>query len=239
MDITENWRYPRFFSDNTEILSKEDTLHAEKSLRIKAGDKITVCDGKGIDYFCVYNGGGRFEIIGQSANAAEAGINLRLYQCMPKSDKMDFIVQKAVELGVNEIIPVISARCVSRPDKKSQAAKSERYRKIAYEAAKQCGRGIIPKVGGFSEFDRVIREFKGRGRGIIFYECGGAPLSGVLNGYSDFDIFIGSEGGFSKEEVESAKSAGIVPVTLGKRILRVETAPVAAISILMNLTGNM
>jgi len=238
-DFSENWKHPRFFSDDAETLSKEDAFHAEKVLRLVSGDKITVCDGKGTDYFCVYKGGGRFDVVGSAANTAEADINLRLFQCMPKSDKFDFIVQKAVELGASAVFPVVSSRCASRPAQKSQAAKVLRYRKIAYEAAKQCGRGIIPQVGEFSAFDKAVGGFNKRRLGIIFYECGGKPLGEVLNGSKDIDIFIGSEGGFSKGEIELAESAGIVPVTLGKRILRVETAPVAAISILMNMTGNM
>jgi len=235
----EIWRYPRFFSDNTEVLSREDAIHADKVLRLKIGEKIIVCDGKKTDYLSVYKGAGAFEAVEKSANTAEAGINLRLFQCVPKSDKFDFIVQKAVELGANAIIPVISSRCVSRPDNKSRTAKTARWRKIAYEAAKQCGRGIIPEVGEFTDFREAVGGLKNGALGIIFYECGGKTVCEVLGDHKNIDVFIGSEGGFAKEEIELAENAGIIPATLGKRILRVETAPIAAISILMNLTGNM
>ncbi|MDR0222940.1 MAG: 16S rRNA (uracil(1498)-N(3))-methyltransferase [Oscillospiraceae bacterium] len=242
----EQWRYPRFFCGDISgggfTLTPSDLRHAEKVLRIKRGGKAVICDGRGTDYLCAYTGGGVFEIIEAFSNAAEPDIRVRLFQCLPKSDKMDFIVQKAVELGVSEIVPVISARCVSRPDGKSGPAKSERYRKIAYEAAKQCGRGKIPAIGEFSDFKAAVRSFDRAGTGIIFYECGGERLNDIVKNAKPgaaIDVFIGSEGGFETAEVDLARRLGITPATLGKRILRVDTASVAAISVLMNLTGNI
>ena len=155
----ERWRYPRFFteniSDTSAVLNAEDSRHVAQVLRMRPGDIAVICDGKGTDYLgelesaageCVFN------IIESSPNEAEPAVRLRLFQAMPKGDKMDFIVQKAVECGACEIIPFISKRCVSRPDGKQLAKKTERWQRIAYEAAKQCGRGVIPRVGDTVQF---------------------------------------------------------------------------------------
>ena len=119
--------------------------------------------------------------------------------------------------------------------------KRERWQRIADEAAKQCGRGRIPEVGDMIGFGEAVGSSDGAGGcGIIFYECGGMRLGEIVTDkVSRIEVFIGSEGGFEEAEVELAKKAGIIPATLGKRILRCETAPVAAIAVLMNLTNNM
>lgn len=245
----ERWRYPRFFGDSisggTALLSGEEARHCAQVLRMKQGDLAVVCDGGGMDYLCriasAQTGAVTLDVIDSRENEAEASINLRLFQCCPKSDKMEFIVQKAAELGAAEVIPVLSKRCVSRPDEKGAAKKLERYRKIAYEASKQCGRGKIMKISPMLTFSEAIGEFNPEHTGILFYECGGKSLNEIAGGKvsGTFDVFIGSEGGFEEDEVKRAERAGIVSVTLGTRILRCETAPIAAISVLMNLTGNM
>ena len=171
---------------------------------------------------------------------SEPDINLTLFQALPKSDKMDFIVQKAVELGAVKIVPVLSERCVSRPDKKSFLKKLERYNKIALEASKQCGRCVIPEVTELVTFEQAVRLLTENDCPLICYEKGGKNLSeaGLKKGIS-VGVFIGSEGGFEQDEAEKCIDSGIMPISLGKRILRCETAPVSAISIIMNLTGNM
>ncbi|MDR0197012.1 MAG: 16S rRNA (uracil(1498)-N(3))-methyltransferase [Oscillospiraceae bacterium] len=243
---TEKWRYPRFFSDDISgeniTLNEADARHAERVLRLENGSPAIICDGDEVDYLCAFIGNGVFKIVESFPNTAEPTVYLRLFQCLPKSDKMDFIVQKAAELGVAEIIPVISARCVSRPDEIARNKKVKRWRKIVREAAKQCGRGKIPNVGDLVGFETAVSAFNRHGAGIIFYECGGERLNRIVEDVKHggaVDIFIGSEGGFEVGEIELARTRGIVPVTLGKRILRVETAPIAAISILMNLTDNI
>lgn len=244
----ERWRYPRFFTENigkTALLSPEDSKHICQVLRMKAGDYAVVCDGEGNDYFCrVINpdkNAAELEILEARKNEAEAGIYLRLFQCCPKSDKMEFIVQKATELGACEVIPVLSKRCVSRPDPKSAEKKRERYQKIAEEASKQCGRGRILRVMPMITFEEAVKSFDKDNTGLLFYECGGKSINEIMNGKNSgtVDVFIGSEGGFEAAEAELALKYGIIPASLGKRILRCETAPVAAISVLMNVTGNM
>ncbi len=243
----ERWRYPRFFTDNISdtaaVLNAEDSKHVSQVLRMRQGDIAVICDGMGTDYLgelrsaageCVFN------ILEKSANAAEPSVHLRLFQAMPKGDKMDFIVQKAVECGACEVIPFISKRCVSRPDAKQLAKKTERWRRIAYEAAKQCGRGIIPSVGDTAAFSDLPGMISADNTGILFYECADTPLNKAVTEFTrNIDIVIGSEGGFEPSEAESLAAAGFKCVSLGKRILRCETAPIAAISVLMNMTGNM
>ena len=130
---------------------------------------------------------------------------------------MDFIIQKAVELGVSRVVPVLTRRCVARPDPKAMTGKLARFSRIALEAAKQSGRGRIPQVGELLDFDSAVKM------------AASDPLS----------LFVGSEGGFDPEEVELAAKAGLIPVTLGPRILRCETAPVCALSVIMYATGNL
>ncbi len=243
----ERWRFPRFFSENiseeTAVLSAEDSRHVSQVLRMKPGDIAVICDGRGMDFLgrlesaegeCV------FSVIEKTANQAEPGVHLRLFQAMPKGDKMDFIVQKAVECGASEVIPFFSKRCVSRPDKKQLVKKTERWRRIAYEAAKQCGRGIIPTVGETVDISAIPDMITAGNTGILFYECADTPIKEAVKRFSgNIDIVIGSEGGFERGEAELLTEAGLAAVSLGKRILRCETAPIAAISILMNMTGNM
>ncbi len=153
---------------------------------------------------------------------------------------MEFIVQKAVECGASEIIPIFTKRCVSRPDEKQMSKKLPRYQKIALEAAKQCGRGIIPTVKNTVEFTDLNKFISPENTGIMFYECSETPLKDAVNGFKkNVDIVIGSEGGFEPAEAEELRKMGFAAASLGKRILRCETAPIAAISVLMNMTGNM
>lgn len=246
----ERWRYPRFFTENISpdgneaVITGEDAKHISVVLRMRSGDLAVICDGRGTDYLtklaesskdgCVFN------ILESSPNEAEPSIRLRLFQAMPKSDKMEFIVQKAVECGAAEIIPFFSKRCVSRPDEKQMVKKLERYRRIALEAAKQCGRGVIPEIGEAVELSRLTKLNDPEHTKILFYECAETPLIKAVSGFDkNVDIVIGSEGGFEAYEAEALVKAGFTAVSLGKRILRCETAPIAAISILMNLTGNM
>lgn len=243
----ERWRYPRFFteniSDTAAVLSAEDGKHAVQVLRMREGDYAVICDGKGTDYLGrLLSTGGElcFELLERSQNEAEPDVHIRLFQAMPKSDKMEFIVQKAVECGACEVIPFFSKRCVSRPDKKQMAKKTERYRRIAYEAAKQCGRGIVPVVGDAVEFSTLFDMISPENTGILFYECAELPLRQAVSDLKkNIDIVIGSEGGFEQSEAAALAEHGFIPVSLGKRILRCETAPIAAISVLMNMTGNM
>ena len=243
----ERWRYPRFFAHtdgDTAVITGEDAKHIGTVLRMKTGELAVLCDGEGADCLCRIRAVSKdcveFEVLDRQRNEAEPSVFVTLYQCMPKGDKMDFIVQKAVELGVGKVVPVLSKRCVSRPDEKSFVKKIQRWQKIAEEAAKQCGRGKIPEIGEQKEFRAAVTEYSQSKTGILFYECGGVQLSEIVGkDAKEIDVFVGCEGGFEVEEAELAQEHGIVAATLGKRILRCETAPVAALAVLMNLTGNL
>ena len=237
---------PRFFVDNIDgssaYISGDDAKHISKVLRMSIGDEVTLCDGNGQDYIARINNIADsigFTILSRSDNIAEPTLKLNLYQAIPKLDKMDFIVQKSVELGINQITPVLTQRCISRPNKQSMSRKMERYKKIALSAAKQSGRGIVPEIRPMISYNDAIKEIA-TNTGILFYEGGGKPLDMLISKSTHYaSILIGSEGGFTLEEVNMAKESGIEIATLGNRILRTETAPISAISIIMHLSGNM
>lgn len=239
---------PRFFSDNIFedkiVIDQEDSKHIKKVLRMKIGDELIVSSSHKMDYQCVISSldgeNVELEIISNKPNETEPTVEVVLYQALPKSDKMDLIMQKAVELGVTKIVPILTKRCVSRPDEKSMKKKIVRYQKIVKEAAKQCGRGIIPVVDEMKTFEQVIQNPDNLEKMIIFYEGGGGRINDIVSqNQKSVGIIIGSEGGFDLEEVEKAVDNGILKATLGKLILRCETAPLTAISILMNITKNI
>lgn len=240
---------PRFFVDQVEgdfvLLEGETARHISRSLRMKVGDILTLSDGKNTDYGCsiaeIDNETVRLQVLYSGPSDLEPSLYVTLYQGVPKGDKLDDIIQKCVELGVSRIVPTMTGRCVSRPDAKSAKKKQERWQKIALEAAKQCGRGIIPEVTPIQPFSQAVSDCEATLK-LLFYEGGGASLRTLepkLAGESTAAIFIGPEGGFEKEEVRLAKEAGALPMTLGKRILRTQTAPVAALAALMLQSGNL
>lgn len=238
---------PRFFSEQIDgdlaVITGEDARHITKSLRMLPGEQLTVCDGVCNEYLCEILSLGdtvSLRVIRQKRSETEPGIRLHLYQAMPKGEKMEFIIQKAVELGAASVTPVLTSRCISRPDSKSMEKKLLRYQKIASEAAKQSGRGMIPQVKPMLSFDEMLKEQAACDLSIMFYECGGVPLQKLpLPSQGNIAVLVGSEGGFSEDEAERACAAGMKQATLGKRILRCETAPIAGIAIIMNLTENM
>lgn len=238
---------PRFFCTNitgdTVIIEGNDAKHISYSLRIKKGEEIIICDTKGTDYKCIAESFGEkviCKVVEKYECNTEPDINVTLYQSMPKQNKMEMIIQKSVELGVTKIVPVISNRCISRPDRKSMSKKLERFSKISYEAAKQSGRGIIPKIGDVMPYKDAVEFSCNDDLSLICYEGGGENLRSIdYTTRKNISIFVGGEGGYDKEEVNFATQKGLICVSLGSRILRCETAPLAALSILMNCTKNM
>lgn len=241
---------PRFFVnednifDSYAIIVGDDARHIGRSLRMKLGDEITICCNN-TDYCCkissISDTAVRADIVSKIKTETEPSISLTLFQAVPKSDKLDFIIQKASELGAVKIVPVLTRRCVSRPDKKVFLKKQQRLQKIAEEAAKQSGRGIIPKVGEIIDIKDYYASLDSFDLNLFCYEGGGNRLCDIasLKSAAKISLFIGSEGGFDESEAQEAFEKGAQAVTLGKRILRCETAPVCAISIIMNITGNI
>lgn len=236
---------PRFFvpgigTDQVHI-SGEDARHMAKSLRLTVGDEITLCDGKGWDYqgkILELGDDITLQIISKRETKSEPRAKVTLFQALPKGDKMELIIQKCVELGVHEIVPILTSRCISRPDPKSMRKKVERYNKIALEAAKQSGRGMIPKVSELLTLEQAVKRLPPKN--IVFYENGGQRLKELVNERTlELGIFVGSEGGFSMEEIEFLGQYQVLPATLGERILRCETAPICGLSVALSLTGDI
>ena len=236
----------RYFSsqiDGTNAwLSGPDARHLCVVLRAKPGDEVLVCDGQGTDYTCRVAQPSpescRLEILSARKSVSEPDVRAILYVGYPKGDKLEWIIQKAVELGAAEIVPFSSRFCVVTPKKEEQ--KNERYNRIALEAAKQAGRGVIPRVRMPLRFEQAVREAAQCSAALFCYEAGGAPLhSRLAGGMETVAILTGSEGGFSPEEAALAERTGCTPVSLGPRILRCETAPIAALAVAMAQTGNL
>ena len=237
-----------FFTDSAVsgdkyILTGENAKHISRVLRMRTGEELTLVTPDKIQctsrISAIDSGSVTVEIIAKKPCENEPEVFVTLYQALPKSDKMDFIIQKCVELGVGRIVPVISARCVSKPDDKALAKKQERWQKIALQAAMQSRRGIIPQVGDCVPFQKAAELTRENEKSIIFYEMGGSPVREILKSTpKSIGIFIGSEGGFEQSEVDLIVNSGGTAATLGKRILRAETAPLAAMSVIMYQTGN-
>ncbi len=239
---------PRFFvneiDENDITLTGSDANHIGRSLRMRVGEELTVCCC-GVDYDCKISGitadTVSLELIEKHICAAEPTVEVTLFQAVPKLDKLEYIIQKSVELGVSRIVPVLTRRCISRPDEKDFAKKLARLNKIAAEAAKQSGRGMIPEVTPIVSYKQALSMMKELDRTVLLYEEEGGCSFGKVDfdGVKTVGLVVGSEGGFDKEEADAAVEIGAAQVWLGKRILRCETAPITALSILMFLTNNM
>lgn len=239
---------PRFFIEDIEgdrlTITGDDARHIGRSLRMRPGEELTVCDTRGTDCLCVVESVSETDVLvrvlERRTSDTEPSVKVTLYQGYPKGDKLDTVIEKSVELGVSRIVPVLTERSVARPDDKSAARKLERWQRRALEAAKQCGRGCIPQVERLISFGELPELISRHDRFMFCYELGGQPLAKVLGeAPGHVGIFIGPEGGISTGEALALTESGAVPVTLGRRILRTETAPIAALAAIMLLTGNM
>ncbi len=247
---------PRFFVEKSAvegariIIDGEDAKHISLSLRAKVGEKITACDGQGTDYECeiaeITRDSVLLKILEEKRCGAEPSVEVTLYQALAKSDKFDFIVQKCVELGVAKIVPVVTERCVSKPDDASLSKKTARWNKISKEAAKQSGRGAIPEVCDAVSFNEALELMSKDDLCFVCYES--TPRRPVTEVYEDalkradvktISFLIGPEGGISEKEILSAEDKGVSLAGLGPRILRTETAPLCVLSALMLMSGNL
>ena len=234
------WFFTEDKVDKQYLISGEDAYHINKSLRMKIGEELTLCDKDGVCHICKISDLKKdtvnVSVISSNPCTNEPKTKVTLFQALTKGDKMDFIIQKSVELGVTQIVPIITERCISRPDSKNAEKKIVRWQKIAKQAAMQSRRGIIPKISPILTFDESYSFAQSLDSKFVFYENGGKKIDYFLNDHhKNIGFFVGSEGGFSENEISILKSNGIYTATLGKRILRAETAPIAALSIIMYL----
>lgn len=240
---------PRFFKENFEsepFIEGADAAHIARSLRMRVGEQLTVCDSRGTDFECVIRGvtPDRVELTVEKTKPSESEPDIEVTLCtsLLKGDKFETVLRHSVELGVSKILPVLSENCVSRPDQKALRSKKERWQKIANEAAGQCGRGILPKVEDTVELSEFAKTFLEYDLVLFFYEVGGEPLGETLwehDKAKKIAVITGPEGGFTAKEAEMLAEAGAKTISLGKRILRAETAPLAALTGVMLLTDNL
>lgn len=229
---------PKFFikkediKENIVTICGQDATHIAKVLRTNVGETITLCDGCGTDFFAevtsITKDTVSLKIKESLPCLAEPKISVTLFQGIPKQGKMDYIIEKCTELGISRIVPVAAKRSVVKiDDKKSEAKKLERWRKIAAESVKQCARGTIPEITEVMTFGEAIEFSKSLDLTIAAYEC--ERENSIKSALIDktpktIGVFIGPEGGIDNTEIEKLKSANIETVTLGTRILRTETA---------------
>lgn len=217
----------------------DDAHHITKSLRMHPGDGITVCDMERNEYACTILSTGECvlaRVLSVQSAASEPPYTAVLYQALIKGDKFDHVVQKAVECGVARIVPVLTERCIVRLDKKDSEKKRQRWQRIAAEAAKQCGRGIIPQVSELLYFREAVAQAVAVELPLFCYEgeeqCSLVQAVEACQRPTTISLMIGSEGGFSVEEAGLAVESGMRSVGLGRRILRTETASSFALACL-------
>lgn len=238
----------RFFLESiggdTAVIIGDDAKHISKVLRMQPGREITVSDTRGTDYLCkiqtISADAVTLEILSSSPCPNETTMPIKLYQAIPKGDKLEFVVQKAVELGAWEITPVLTSRCISQPSNRAMDKKITRLQRIAYEAAKQSGRGIIPQVNPLVRFEEAVEEMVSAELCLLLYEESTTPIGELIKpAPASVALMVGSEGGFSQAEADYAAEQKVQTASLGGRILRCETAPVVALSVLLYQLGEL
>ena len=233
------------FTETEVTIVGSDVNHIKNVLRMKPGEKVLISDGKGINYFCELTEIGAEEvkavILPDEVEDTELPVEVVLYQGLPKGDKMELIIQKCVELGVSRIVPVDMDRCVMKLDAKKEGNKIKRWFGVSESAAKQSKRMIVPEISGVMKYKAAIEEAKRADLALVPYEAaetldgaGGMELTrkliGGLKPGQKCAIFIGPEGGFADAEIDLARESGFKTITLGKRILRTETAGMFVLS---------
>ena len=239
----------RFFVEPAQLYGESITLMGEnaahaKVLRLKIGEEVLVCDGEGNECICsvseINAGQIELKVNTRQVSSSEARVKASVYMAFPKADKLEHVIQKATELGVYEIVTFPTARCVSKPDEKSLKKKLERWQKIAASAAEQSGRGRIPNVIVLGSYAEALKRAAEADIAILFYENERATTLRMTLEEKPFEtisLLSGPEGGLEAAEVEKAKCAGLQICTLGRRILRCETAPLCALSAVMYASG--
>ena len=243
---------PRFYVPQPQIekgmlkIEGDEVKHIRRVLRLKAGDGIIVFDGLGKEYEGTIveekPSSVVIEIQNTFASKKDSPLEVTLGQSLLKGEKMDYLIQKATELGVRRIIPFFSSRSVPSLGKSGRLKRHHRWERIAIEASKQCGRGVVPKIEPLRDYSEMLQIASSGSLCLILWEREGVKLKEILERSREkMKIFsmIGPEGGFSQEEVEEAKRVGFIPITLGSRILRAETASLCLLSILQYERGDI
>jgi 16S rRNA (uracil1498-N3)-methyltransferase len=243
---------PRFYVPQPQIeegmlrVEGSEVRHIRRVLRLKAGDRITVFNGSAKEYEGTIVEEASSSVVIRIQNIfsseTESHLEITLAQSLLKGEKMDHLIQKATELGIKEIIPFFSSRSVPLLDKSKRLKRYHRWEKIAVEASKQCGRVVVPKIGPLHDYSEILQTASQDSLRLILWERGGASLKEILKeskGRTRIFFVVGPEGGLSNEEVEQAKGTGFIPVTLGKRILRSETASLCLLSALQYEWGDI
>jgi 16S rRNA (uracil1498-N3)-methyltransferase len=245
---------PKFFvpkeniKNDTILINSEDVSHITRVLRMEKGDTLLLCDGRGFDYDAEITDISSKEIICKITSSrksdTEPNIEVTLFQGLPKASKMEYIIQKTTELGITRIVPCKLSRCVMKIENaKTEAKKLERWQKISESAAKQSGRGIVPEIAPVATLDDAISQLKECDIAFAPYECEDMQsLKSVLTSVDapkKIGFIIGPEGGFDMSEIEKLRAAKIQTVTLGKRILRTETAGEAVLAMTMYEKGDI
>jgi 16S rRNA (uracil1498-N3)-methyltransferase len=223
-----------------------EVKHIRRVLRLKAGDEIIVFDSLGKEYEGTIIEETTSSVVIKIQNIflskRDSPLDVTLAQSLLKGEKMDYLIQKATELGVKEIIPFFSSRSVPLLEKSGRLKRHHRWGRIAIEASKQCGRGVVPKIEPLQDYSEMLQLASPGSLRLILWEREGGQLKEVLERSKEktrIFFIIGPEGGFSQEEVEEAKRAGFIPVALGRRILRAETASLCLLSILQYEQGDI
>lgn len=241
---------PKFFVPRENIdgdtirIGGEDVVHIKRVLRMREGDTLNMCDSSGCDYLAKIREIGEkdifLDVLEKKKSETEPPVKVTLFQGIPKAGKMDYIIQKTTELGIFEIVPSVLSRCVVKLDGDK---KIKRWQKISEEAAKQSGRGIIPEIKEPMNLKEAIEELKKFDLAFVPYECEEENcLRDILKSKDDIKtvgFMIGPEGGFEKSEIDLLVENGITPISLGKRILRTETAGEAVLSMVMYEIGDI
>ncbi|HAL63217.1 MAG TPA: 16S rRNA (uracil(1498)-N(3))-methyltransferase [Clostridiales bacterium] len=231
-------------SENKIVIKGEDVIHISRVLRLKAGDFLTCCDGKGFDYLAEISNISKSEIVcnitKKEKSDTEPPVKITLIQGIPKASKMDYIIQKNTELGICKIYPCSLNRSISKTEKDKKTA---RWQRIAKEAAQQSGRGVIPEIYDAIDLKDAVGILKGADISFVAYECEeNNTLKDVLLSCENpktVAFLIGPEGGFDKSEIEFLENNGISVISLGKRILRTETAGEAVLAMIMYEIGDI
>jgi len=239
---------PTNLTGSKAVVKGSDAHHIKNVLRLKQGDKIGLFDGTGLNYetkiVTLLPKSIEVSVIRSFLSTAESSVQITVAQALLKDRKMDSLVRQLTELGITRWIPFIAKRSVPRPDKKRLFTRTERWKKIAQEALKQCKRSCSPEIGTTVSFEEVLNLGKDNDLKIVFWEKESKPVNKELPASNlkppeKIFILLGPEGGFTLKEVENAKASGFITASLGPRILRAETATIAACTLLQYLFGDM